>query len=173
MRLNKLLILLSLLATLWPSVSMGLAGDTKQPIHIESDRAERNERKGITIYQGSVIIRQGTIRIEADTVSIYDTGERVEKIVCQGDLARYEQQVGDSQAPVIAYAKTIEYSIAADTISLIRMASLEQEGATITGEQIHYDLKNEVVKAKGDQTGKQRIQMIIPPQALEKREEVP
>ncbi len=173
MRPDKLVIVGYLMLALLSPACFGLTGDSTQPIHIESDRAERNEKQGVTIYQGSVIINQGSIRIEADIVSIYNKGDRVQRIVCQGNLARYEQRPSRSEAPMIAYAKTIEYSIAADAITLISMASLEHDGATITGDRIQYDLKNEVVKAKGDSTGRQRIQMVIPPEALEKAEENP
>lgn len=173
MRPDKLLFAASLLIAFWSPLGFGLSGDTRQPIHIESDRAERNEKQNVIVYQGSVIIRQGSIRIESDTVSIYNKGERVDRIICLGDPARYEQRPDQSQAPIVAHAKTIEYSVSADSITLIGSARLEQEGATITGERIEYDLKNEVVKAKGDQTGQRRIQMVIPPEALKKGEETP
>ena len=42
-----------------------------QPITVESDRAERNERTGLTQYSGNVIISQGSLIIDANTVEIH------------------------------------------------------------------------------------------------------
>lgn len=166
-RFRKILPLIGFFLALWCNNSPALPDDAKQPISIESDHAERNEKQGVTIYQGAVLIRQGSIRIEADTVSIYNRGERVVRIVCQGNLARYEQQTQDSNKPMVAYARTIEYSVAKDAITLSSMASLEQDGAIISGERIQYDIKRDVVTAKGSNTGNRRIQVVIPPEALE------
>ena len=50
-----------------------------------------------------------------------------------------------------------------EKIGLIQDASLEQNGTTITGDRIDYDLKSEIVKASSSENTKQRIEMVIPP----------
>lgn len=156
---RQLLVTLALLC--FPVLVQALPSDRQQPIHIESDRAERN--KNIIVYRGNVIIKQGTILIRAAKVVIHSTGDSVSKIVCTGKPAHYQQRPSLDGGLVRASANTIEYWPARNQMHLINNASLEQAGTTITGERIDYDIAKEVVKAKGDNSGGQRIQMVIPP----------
>jgi len=156
-------LLLIVLMSLAAPLSHALQSDANQPIKIESDKAERNDKKGTTVYEGSVVIRQGTIKIRADKVIVYSERNKVDRIVCIGKPAHYQQQPKPEDGLVLASGDTIEYHLAADRIDLLKNASLEQNGTTITGEKIHYDLKAEVVKASSGDNPKQRIQMVIPP----------
>ena len=138
-----------------------LPSDHQQPIQIESDRAEQNEKNGTTTYEGSVIIRQGTIKINADKVTVFSDTNQVDRIVCVGNPAHYQQRPNPEDGLVLASAKTIKYHLVNDKIFLLKNASLEQNGSVITGEKIDYDLKAEVVKATADSDT--RIHMVIPP----------
>jgi len=140
-----------------------LPTDRNQPIEIFSDRAMRDDKKGITVYEGNVIINQGTIHIKAEKVTVITVGKKVSKIICNGVPAYYQQVPNTEDGMVIARADTIEYMLETDVIQLVNNASLEQEGATLKGDRIDYDLKKEMVNARGDISGKQRIQMVIPP----------
>ncbi|RLA47666.1 MAG: lipopolysaccharide transport periplasmic protein LptA [Gammaproteobacteria bacterium] len=140
-----------------------LPSDRQQPINIESDRAQRNDKTGITTYEGAVNIIQGTINIRADKVTVHTVEGKVSKIVCIGVPAHYQQQPEPEDGLVIARANTIRYELNKDMITLITNASLTQAGSTLTGELINYDLIQELVEARGDISGKQRIKMVIPP----------
>ena len=64
----------TLLVTIILTVSLsaqGLPEDSKQPIKIESDSAESNQSTGLTEYSGNVFIRQGSMAINADKVTLY------------------------------------------------------------------------------------------------------
>jgi len=145
------------------SAAMALPDDRHQAIEIQSRSAIREEKRGLTVYEGNVTIRQGSILIRADKVTVMSTGNQVSRIVCTGTPAHYQQQPKPGDKPVIARANTIEYLLDQDIIQLIANASLEQAGATLTGERIDYDLKQKIIKARGDTSGNQRIRMVIPP----------
>jgi len=148
------------------TLSYALPTDRQQPIKIESDRAEQDEKKGTTTYEGSVVIIQGTIKINADKVTVFSDTNQVDKIICVGNPAHYQQRPNPQDGLVLASAKTIKYYLANDKIKLLKNASLEQNGSVITGEKIDYDLKAEVVKATATKTStskEKRVQMYIPP----------
>ena len=145
------------------SAAVALPDDRHQAIEIQSRSAIREEKRGLTVYEGDVTIRQGSILIRADKVTVITTGDQVSRIVCTGNPAHYQQQPKPGDKPVIARANTIEYLLDQDIIQLIANASLEQAGATLSGERIDYDLKQEIIKARGDASGNQRIRMVIPP----------
>jgi lipopolysaccharide export system protein LptA len=154
--------LLCLLGVFLTTTALALPSDRQATITVEADRAQINEKTGITDYQGSVIIKQGSLLIEADQVTIYSTDGQASKIVCIGKPAHYQQQPKPEDGLVNARADTIEYYLDSETITLIKNASLEQQGSTLKGDHINYDLKAELVEARGSDNSQQRVHMVIP-----------
>lgn len=162
--LTRLILLLSIFFSC--GLAYALPSDQQQPIKIESDRAQQDEKTGTTIYEGSVVIIQGTIKIKADKVTVFTDTNQVDKIVCVGNPAHYQQQPNPQDGLVLASAKTIKYYLANDKIKLLQNASLKQQnGSVITGEKIDYDINTELLKATASKTTKSkdsRVQMVIP-----------
>lgn len=153
---------LALALPLFVSLSAsGLPSDRNQAIEIQSEEALRIEPKGLTEYKGDVLIVQGSMEIRADQVNVYNNENRVLKIVCIGRPAQFQQKPKEDAPLVIARGGTITYSLEQDIIILSDGASLIQEDATLTGERIEYDLKKEIIRAKG--SNGDRIRMVIPP----------
>lgn len=162
-KFSTLLLLTSIVTLGFSALTNALPSDRQQPIKIESDQAEQDEKRGTTTYTGSVVIRQGTIKINADKVTVFSNTDQVDKIVCVGNPAHYQQLPDPQDGMVFASADTIEYYLSRDKIYLLKNASLEQNGSVITGEKIDYDIKAEVVKATAGRNKKERIHMVIPP----------
>ena len=138
-----------------------LPEDSQQPIHIRSDSAVKDDKQGLTIYQGNVDITQGTLNIQADKVTIYINNEEVTKIIAVGTPARFKQKPDIDQADVLAKASTIEYRVLEKAITLTDNASLDQQGSTMTGNRIRYDINASRVEANGsDDSGP--ITVVIP-----------
>ena len=66
------------------SQAQALPEDRLQAINIESDRASRNDKTGLTIYEGSVVLTQGSINIRADKITVHSKANKVSRIVCIG-----------------------------------------------------------------------------------------
>lgn len=161
--MNPIKYLILIVAVTLPLGSSAAPNDTNEPIFIESDSAERDEKTGLTQYKGNVLIRQGSMLIDANEVTIYYDGSNVSRILCLGDPASYQQsdQAGDR---VMARAETIEYRPGEELVNLKTNASLSNKGTLIKGDSINYDLRNDSWKAKGDnQSTQKRIQLVIPP----------
>ncbi len=144
----------------------GLPSDREQPITIQSNSAERDELKGTTTYAGNVIMQQGSMRIQAHEVVIYSTRSKVSQIVAVGEPARYEQKPSEDEGLVVAQARRIEYNISQETLHLINGASLQQEGTSLSGNRIDYDVRQSVVKAGSDAQETERVRMVIPARSL-------
>jgi len=155
------------------STVLALPSDRQATITVESDRAQLNEKTGITDYQGSVIIKQGTMLIEADQVTIHSTDGKANKIICLGKPAHYQQQPNLEDGLVNAHANTIEYYLDTEVIILIKNASLEQQGSTLKGDRINYDIKAELVEARGSDNNQQRVHMVIPASQQAASEQTP
>lgn len=141
----------------------GFSEDDGQTIIIESDIAERNENTGLTQYSGNVIIRQGTLLVDANKVEVFYQDNRVDRILCYGNPAKYRQKT-QTGGQVLASAGTIEYYPADKIVKLKTDASLSKNGTMIRGDSINYDIVSETWHAKGDNESTQkRIQLVIPP----------
>ena len=138
--------------------------DINKSISIDANYAERNQITGKTEYRGNVVIRQGSILIDAENVTIHYDQDKVSYIICEGSPASYQQQLATGDGTIIARAERIEYQLTMETIDLKTNASLARNGTYIKGDSITYDLSAGTWKAKGgDQGTKKRIQLVIPP----------
>ncbi len=154
-------------AMLAPMCIQALPSDRNQTIYIQSDHFKRNGKKGITVYEGAVQMSQGTIQINADKITIYSVDNKMNRIIASGNPAQFQQQPAEDKERVIAKGTTIEYLVAKEKVFLVNNASIVQDGATMSGERINYDIKDAVVTAVGNPTSadNKRIQIVIPPQA--------
>ncbi len=166
------------LALVWLALSglspLGLAlqSDRKAQLIIESTTAERDEAKGTTTYAGAVVMQQGSMKINDDKIVVYNAKDkttnknRVTHIIATGSPARYEQKPSETEAVVVAQASTLEYQVMDESLHLIDSAFLEQEGTSLSGSRIDYDVRNSVVKAGGQTTSRERVRMVITPNML-------
>lgn len=158
---TRLLIAAAALASLiGASHAIALPSDREQPIHINADTAERNEKAGTTIYTGEVQMDQGTLRILADVVTVYSTDAGVEKIIAVGAPAHLQQRPSLDKEIVIARGNNIEYTINNEKIVIIDNAFLDQDGSTTKAKRIDYDVANATAKTSGNE----RVKMVIQPQ---------
>lgn len=162
--LIRVLLAVTLVCTV--ATAWSLTSDREQSITIHSDTAERNEAKGTTTYAGNVVMQQGSMRIDASKVVIYNDKNKVTRIVATGTPVRYQQKPNETDGLVVAEARRLEYNIRKETLHLIEEASLQQEGTSIAGDRIEYDVKQSVVKAGSDTNQNGRVRMVIPPRSL-------
>lgn len=152
----------ALLLVLLPALSLALPEDSNQPIQIESNSAQRNERDNTLIYEGAVRIVQGSLNITADRVTVHFVDGEPERIVCEGTPAIYRQQRKAGAAPIDARARQIDYRLNDNLVILTGSARVEQEGSVLEGARITYDIEREQMQARGDDTDR-RVRMVIPP----------
>jgi lipopolysaccharide export system protein LptA len=149
--------------SLLPLTAQALPEDADQPIHIHADSAEFDQKADRVTYRGSVQVDQGTLRVTADTMTIDRENEKVVRITAVGTPAYYQQQVEVDQELVRADASTIVYHTQDERIDLRGNANLEQEGSTVSGDLIVYDIVAGKVDASAE--GDARVRMVLQPAA--------
>ncbi|WP_235425777.1 lipopolysaccharide transport periplasmic protein LptA [Cellvibrio mixtus] len=174
--LARCVVALGLLAGIHASQVFALPSDKNETIRGSADKLTVDQKNGIATYTGSVIIQQGTLVISADSIVIHTNADNdVEKMVAQGTPARFQQQPEKDQGLVTAAAKQITYTPDNQRLLLIEDASVEQNGAVMSGPRIDYDLVKEVMKAAGNSSADgnaQRIEIVIPPKGAAKENAV-
>ena len=172
---NTLPLLLSLGTALGSAAAWALPTDRDQPIRVQADSAELDDKQGVAVYRGNVVITQGTLKITGDTVTItQDTTGDIAVCTSVGKPAYYEQKPAVDKQIVKAYGLTIQYFAANERIILLDQAKVVQEGNTFEGEKIVYDTQRQIVNA-GRATGgnvttpRPRIDMVIQPKKKEQK----
>jgi len=161
MSLRPLCLGLLCLACLHPLVGHGLTGDTEQPIQVEADSAEYDDKTGTSVYRGKVRMIQGSMVLTGDVVTVLTPNQRLTKIISDGHKATFKMLRDDGEA-VYAEAQHLEYDIPGHRILLLRKAYVEQGHNRINSERIEYDTVSQTVEA-GQQKDGGRVKMTIIP----------
>nr|VFK59262.1 MAG: lipopolysaccharide transport protein LptA [Candidatus Kentron sp. TUN] len=144
---------------LWLPVSLAyaLSTDRDQAIYIEADWAEANATHKTVVYKGSVVIIQGSMRIEGETITLYYGEDRtLAKAEVEGRPAQFQQRPDGHAQKQHAKANRMEYFANRDLILLLGNAHSWQGKQRVSAEQIEFDTKNSRVKAHGRLTRKSR-----------------
>jgi lipopolysaccharide export system protein LptA len=153
--------LLALLLFVSAGGALALESDSTQPIELAADSVDFNEAEGRSVYKGNVDVRQGSIRLRGDVVTVYQAGRDPEKVVAEGRPVKFEQRI--DKGLVQGEALRVEYEVASENIILIGEAVLNQGKDTMRSDRIVYDRVKSVVKAGAAAKGKQRVHISIQP----------
>lgn len=149
-----------------PALAQALPEDTQQSIHITADSATRNEKTGITIYRGDVILTQGSMKITGNSLELRQTDKTVTSIIAKGSLAQFQQRPTADKEITHAYGKVLDYNIRTKELEITGQAKVSQGTDSFSGNRIVYDMKKSTVNAFSDSSSKgERVQMIIQPKA--------
>lgn len=138
-------------------IAGALSTDKDQPIEVEADYAELDDEKGVTIYEGNVIVTQGSMRINGDKMTVtYNEDDDLDTLIVTGLPAHYQQMPDDSEVPDEAEALQMEYHSLKNLIVLINEALVKQEGLRFSGNRIEYDTEKSKVYAHSSHTVKEQ-----------------
>jgi len=161
-RLSVTALTLALLAA--PIRSPALEDDQDKPLYLESDSAELDDAKSISVYTGNVFVKQGSMEIRGNQVTVHHDPERKPKhIISVGTPSTYRQEVEGEEQEVEAEALRMEYDADKDEITLIDKAVLFQGQDTFRSDRIVYDRAKGLVKAGASARGKERVKITITP----------
>lgn len=135
-----------------------------QPIFIESDSLKIDDVKGISIYQGNVIFRQGPDSLKADELVIRSSQQQqIDKIIATGQPARFDHDVELHEEKSWGEAETIEYYANRSLVVLNGSAHFQQGDNQFSGNRIEYESDKKLVRAGKNVAGEGRVQIVIHP----------
>lgn len=159
---------LSLLALLLAAPSaLALKSDTQQPIYINSDTQQVDMKSNQVIFSGDVSLKQGSINIDADKIVVTrdPKTETINNIQALGKPAKFSQLMDDGKT-ISGQANELDYRISTDELTMKGQAQLAQEGNTIKGSTIRYQIGQQ--KLVADSSENERVTTILQPNQLEK-----
>ena len=161
-RLFKRLLLLAALLLAPPLLA--LESDRRQPIDIRARQVVVDEQRGYSEYTGDVTLTQGSLHVTGDRLVVHLDGDRLKRIIVEGQPATLVQIPAPEQPPVHASARRMEYEVASRTVLLDRDAQVEQGPNRFRGDHLVYDIAAATVKAR---SGEGRVHITIQPPADE------
>jgi lipopolysaccharide export system protein LptA len=141
-----------------------LESDSEQPMFVEADAAELDEKQSISLYLGNVEVQQGSMRILADEVLVHHkANNQPSKIVAIGNPVRYRQLLDDDPEEVRARALRMEYEADREEITLIDQAELIQGEDRFASDRIVYNRITDRLTAGTSASGSERVKIRIEP----------
>jgi lipopolysaccharide export system protein LptA len=153
-----------LLCLLSPLPLSALSSDKDQPMHLEADSVSIDDASGVSLYEGNVVITQGSLQLWADQLWIHRKDGKTQKIVSEGNPTHFRQLMDNSGEEMKGHAQRAEFYLDRDQLLLLDNAVLEQGSDQFRSDRILYNRASAQVKAGTSAEGKQRVQVIIEPQ---------
>lgn len=152
------------ISLLVPAACLALSSDREQPILIEADRVDIDDARHVSTYRGNVRYTQGSMRLDADAVSIYyDENKEFQRLEAEGRPARFRQRLDGQSEDMLGEAMQIEYSAVPERLVLKLQAHIWHQGDEFSGEHITYDIAEDRVSARRGESEEGRVQVIIQP----------
>jgi len=161
---NALVVMLTLIGSGLPALAAALSDDRNQPMYVEADRADIDDKRGVSVYRGNVKITQGTLQLTAAELTVHSKGGDIVKAIAVGQPATYRQRPDGKDQDVEAEALRMEYFAVEQKIILLDKAQVRQAGDTFSSDKIDYDIGNDTVKA-GAGSPSDRVRITILPKA--------
>jgi lipopolysaccharide export system protein LptA len=146
------LLFLFVMALLGSPSAHALKGDADQPINIRARSVEANEKTGVSVYSGNVVMTQGSLTIEADRLEVILRDRQTDLVRATGKPVRMRART-DAGENVRARAARAEYHGKARKIDFFGDVELRRDGDVFAGAVVHYSLDDETFAAEGGDGG--------------------
>ncbi len=128
--------------------------DRTQPVHIEADKMTADDLHKNTLFEGTVILTQGTIRLTADHMTVREDPSGFKFASAFGNPVTFRQKREGLNEWVKGSAQHAEYNGKLDRIELFDHADVHRDKDEIKGDYLSYDTKSEVLQAHGHEDAK-------------------
>jgi lipopolysaccharide export system protein LptA len=127
--------------------------DRTKPINLESDSMRVDDVQKISVFEGKVVMTQGTLTIHADKITVRQDKEGHQYGSASGNLATFRQKRDGADEYVEGEAERIEYDGKIDRVEFFSRARLKREPADeVHGNYISYDSRTEYFTVTGGST---------------------
>ena len=148
--------------------------DSEKPINLEADRISMDDVKKVQIFDGNVVLTQGTMQIRTSKLVVTQDADGFQKGVATGGangLARFRQKLEGKDAYIEGEAERIEHDARSEKTQFFTRAWVKNGQDEVKGQYISYDSLTEnylVTNGAGDSktaTGaaQARVRAIIQP----------
>lgn len=144
--------------------------DREKPMQIEADRVSLDDLNKVSVFEGNVVLTQGTLLVRADKVSVRQDADKAQYATAIGRPLSFRQKRDGADEYIEGWAERLEYDGKRNQVELFQKARLKRNNDEIRGDYIFYDAVSETFRVgPADQSrpaaSQGRVRMVIQPKA--------
>jgi len=143
--------------------------DRDKPVNIEADRMLADDQKQTAVFEGRVVLTQGTFVLRADKLTVHQDTQGFQTGVAVGAPATFRQKRDGADEWIDGEALRIEYDGKSERVELFDKARISRDKDEVRGNYISYDSRSEVFRvqpakdAAGPPGREGRVRAVIQP----------
>jgi lipopolysaccharide export system protein LptA len=123
--------------------------DREKPVNLEADRVTIDDAKQLAIFEGNVVLTQGTLQIRGDRMEVRQDKEGFRNGTTWGNPASFRQKREGFDEFIEGWAERLEYDGRAQTMQMFNRAQLTRGQDEVRGNFISYDGRTEFFQVIG------------------------
>ena len=153
---------------------MAEKADKDKPINLEADKVSIDDAKKVSVFEGNVVLTQGTMVIRADRMVMTEDPQGFMHGTAYGEPTHFRQKREGADEYVEGEAERIEYNGKTEVVQLFDRAQLKRGADEVRSNYISYNQRTEVFKALGSYAESSgtpapgRVRAIIQPKTKDK-----
>ncbi len=143
--------------------------DREKEIQVLADRLSADDAKKEAVYEGNVVVTQGTMRITSSKIVVREDAEGYRTYVATGAPVTFRQKRDKVEDWIEGFAQRAEFDDRSEKLRLYSGAKLKSSQGELTGDFISYDRGKEFFEVTAAPPGTQpspgsRVKATIIPQ---------
>jgi lipopolysaccharide export system protein LptA len=122
--------------------------DKDKPVNVEADRLTVDDNRQVSVFEGRVVVTQGTMQIRGDRVVVRQDADGFQFGTATGNLATFRQKREGVDEWVDGEAERIEYDGKKEFVEFFNRAKLRRDLDETRGNYIAYDSKTEFFRVQ-------------------------
>jgi lipopolysaccharide export system protein LptA len=128
-------------------------GDRDKEIQVLADRLSADDAKKEAVYEGNVVVTQGTMRITSARIVVREDSEGYRTYIATGAPVTFRQKRDKVDDWIDGSAERAEFDDRNDLLKLFKGARLKSSQGELTGDFISYDRGKEFFQVTGAAPG--------------------
>jgi lipopolysaccharide export system protein LptA len=148
--------------------------DRDKPVNLEADRVTIDDARQTALFEGNVVLTQGTLQIRGDRMEVRQDKEGFQHGTTWGGPAHFRQKREGFDELIEGWAERIEYDGRAESMQMFNRAQLKRGQDEVRGNYISYDAKSEFFQVTGGAKdaapggSEGRVRAVIQPKSKDK-----
>lgn len=118
--------------------------DRDKPIDIEANRMTAEDAKQLTVFEGKVVLTQGTFQLRADRLTVQQDKDGKQFAVATGRPATFRTKRDGSDEWIDGEAERIEYDSKTEKVEFFQRARVNRDKDIVRGNYISYDQRTDL-----------------------------
>ncbi|MDR2451558.1 MAG: lipopolysaccharide transport periplasmic protein LptA [Candidatus Accumulibacter sp.] len=159
-----------LLSVFRPFPACAEKGDRDKPIHLEADRVSLDDINKVQIFEGNVVMTQGTMQLRTSKLVVTEDADGFQKGVATGGkngLAYFRQKRDGKDEYIEGEAERIEHDGRSERTEFFVRAWIKSGEDEVRGHYVSYEAPTEkyLVTSAGGETKSARVRAVIQPKS--------